>query len=163
MDKNEQDGVVSVDGSDASFSGFSSAPETDNEIVPAKVPKPTKIVKQSSKKNTLKEKVSKEKGPKENVSKAKSKQGTKKSLISGNSNGASSARGAPSFDLSKLSETDILNLRTLLGIQFSQKDDSAENSDLDIHEITGRPLSSLPRMIVEVDSACISDGEIPLS
>ena len=101
------------------------------------------------------------KGPKENVSKAKSKQGTKKSLISKDSNGASSARGAPNFDLSKLSETDIVNLRTLLGIQCSQKDDSAENSDLDIHEMTGRPLSSLLRLTVEADSTCISDGESP--
>ena len=47
MDKNEQDGVVSVDGWNASFSGFISAPETDDEIV-VKVPKPAKIVKQSS-------------------------------------------------------------------------------------------------------------------
>ena len=156
MDSNEQDVVVSVDGSDASFSGFSSVPETDDEIVPVKVPKPAKTVKQSSKKNTPKEKVSKEK-----VSKAKSKHGTKKSLISGDNNGASSARGAPSFDISKLSETDIVNLRTLLGIQCSQNDDSAENYELDIHETTGRSLSDLPRLTVEVDSACISDGESP--
>ena len=65
------------------------------------------------------------------------------------------------FDLTKLSQSDIVNLRSLLGIETVQNKENDSLKHSGVQELFGNPLHKLSTTF-EIDSADISGGESPL-
>ena len=148
----EGDEVLSLNDSTekGSFSGFSSLSDSDKEPT-ASTSVPKRRIRSAVKKVT--EKVSKAKSAKSKGKKSQPKKG-----VSNKENVTSGAAGG-GLDLSKLSETDIVKLREVLGISNVQNEQYADDNDF--NSVFGQSLDNLPNIHVEVDRADISDTEIP--
>ena len=66
------------------------------------------------------------------------------------------------FNLTKLSQSDNDNLRSLMGIETVQNKANDNFEHFGVQELYGNSLHKLPTMRVEIDSADISWGESPL-
>lgn len=151
----EQDDVLSLneDGDDAAeFSGFSPL-RTDGENN-----RPRPAVHKKKKSESVLVKI-----PKPSTRSARNKSSKTLSKTVPNKENcqpqaSTSAASDSVFDISKLSETDIVKLREALGInpQNVQYED-----DDDITSMFGQSLENMPNLHVQLDSADISDGENP--
>lgn len=146
----EGDEVLSIndDAEEGSFSGFSPLSDSDKEPT-ASTSVPKRTMRSSVKKVSSKR-------PKEKRSKSKKSQ--PKKAVSNKENVTSGNVGS-SLDLTKLSETDIVKLREVLGISSVQNEQYADDND--INSVFGQSLDNLPNIHVEVDRDDISDSEIP--
>lgn len=148
----EGDEVISLndEAEEGSFSGFSPLSDSDKEPT-ASTSVPRRRIKSSVKKVS-------DKMPKAKKGKSKSKKSQPKKDVANKENVTSDGVGR-GLDLSKLSETDIVKLREVLGICNVQNEQYADDDD--INSIFGQSLDNLPNIHVEVDRADISDSEIP--
>ena len=150
MASNEQDAVLTCDHSDKSFSGFSLLSESEHEL-------PCKESTTSSSKKTSTASGKKKDTPVEKVCKKK-----KTSSKMKNKSSDSGSSIVNDLDMSKLTQSDIMNLRTLLGIENPQLSDTDNLENQDIQELYGHSLSNPRGLTVSIDRDDISGGESPL-
>lgn len=157
----ERDEVLSLnDSEEGSFSGFSPLRHEDSDMEPstsANKKKPKSVVK----KVTDKTKGAKALGTKSARGQSKQRTQTKGVTPVNKENETGSQTSClNNFDITKLSENDILKLREVLGINTNNNLQQYAD-DNDIQSVFGQPLDSLPSIHVEVDSCDISDNDMP--